>query len=156
MTAITPDAAAKHIGALLGIAVSAKKAAPADLKGPRVVAQIRDEEKNLVCIILFDLGAAGSTGAALSRIPQGAVQDSIKRGVLEEGLFDNAHEIANVLTVLTTQALGRRSILQSIKQSKDAAADKDAQTFISAAKNTIFMQLTVPGYPGGVCGFLLP
>jgi hypothetical protein len=154
MSAITPEAAAKHIGALLGMNVTIKKAAPTDLKGATAVGLVDDEEKALCCVVQCDLAAAGSTGAGLSRIPAGAVQDCLKKGTLEPGLMENFHEIVNVLTVLTTAELGRRTILRNVTQGKDATAP-DVAGFVAKAKTKIFMQVTVPGYPPGVLGFSL-
>jgi hypothetical protein len=155
MTAITPEAAAKHVAALVGINVTAKKAMPTDLKGPQVLAMVDDEEKKLVCVIQFDFNAAGSLGAALSRIPAGSIQDLARKGgVLDENLEGNFHEIANVLTVLTTAAIGRRTILRGLKQGK-AVTEPEAQGFISKAKNKTFMKFDVQGYPGGIAGFLM-
>lgn len=148
MSAITPDGAAKHIGSLLGMPVVVKKGAPADLKGPLAVALINDEQNQLVCVIQFDMASAGSAGAALSRIPAGAVQDAMKKGTLEPGLMENFHEIVNLLTVLTTGALGKRTILGAVAQGKDATPAA-AQAFVTKAKNKSFMQLVVPGYPTG-------
>lgn len=155
MTAITPEAAAKHVAALVGMSVSAKKAMPTDLKGPQVLALIDDEAKQLVCILQFDFNAAGSLGASLSRIPAGAVQELAKKGgVLDASLEENFHEIANVLTVLTTQAVGRRTILRGLKQGKDVSAP-ELQSFITKSKNKTFMKFDVQGYPGGIAGFVL-
>jgi hypothetical protein len=154
MSAITPEATAKHIGALLGMNVVGKKAAPTDLKGALAVGIVEDEAKALCCVVQGDLPAAGSTGAALSRIPAGAVTDSLKKGTLEDGLMENFHEVVNVLTVLTTAQLGRRTILRSTLQGK-AATDAAVTEFVSKAKTKIYVHLTVPGYAGGVLAFIL-
>lgn len=154
MSAITSEGAAKHIAALLGVGVTAKKGQPADLKGPLVVGVVQDEQGELVCLMQFDLNAAGSVGAALSRIPAGAVQDSVRRGALDESLLGNFHEVANVLTVLTTAAIERRTILRGVKQGKEAS-DPDFVAFASKAKAKLVGQLAIQGYPAGNFGFLL-
>lgn len=155
MNAITPEATAKHIAALVGVHVTAKKALPTDLKGPQVLALIDDENKQLSCILQCDFNAAGSMGAALSRIPPGTIQELLRKGgVLDEGLEGNFHEIANVLTVLTTAALGKRTILRGLKQGK-AVSEPDLQGFLGKSKNKTFMKVDVQGYPGGVFAFVL-
>jgi hypothetical protein len=148
MSAITPEACAKHIASLLGMSVTAKKGAATDLKGPLAAGLVDDEQKKLCCVMQFDLPSAGSTGAALSRIPSGAVQDGIKKGVLEPGLMENFQEIANVLTVLTTTGVGRRTILRKVCQGPDAASPEVTE-FLKTAKTKIYMQISVPGYPSG-------
>ena len=152
---ITPEAVTKHVNALLGLPVTVKKLPAQELKGALVFAKIHDEAGALVCLILADLPAAGSAGAGLSRIPAGAVQDLIRRGqLLDEDLLANYHEVANVLTVLTTAALGRRTILRTVEQSK-GPLDAELTAFGKEAKQKYFMQLAVQGYPaGGINVFL--
>lgn len=153
-SAITPDAVAKHLAALLGVNVTAKKGQPADLKGTPVVCIVDDAAGELACLIHFDVAGAASTGAALSRIPAGAVKDALRNG-LDEGLLANFQEIANVLTVLTTAALGNRSVLRGVKQGKDSE-DPKLRAFASGCKTRIHVQLSVSGYSDGNCAFLLP
>ena len=74
-------------------------------------------------------------------------------------LFSNisdkeSSEVINVLTVLTTAAIGRRTILKHTKQGKEAQ-DPALTAFASAAKTKVFGQLTIQGYPGGNFAFLL-
>lgn len=146
---ITPEGVAKHVQALLGCNVAVKKLPAQELKGPLVVARVGDEQGALVCAILCDLAAAGSTGAGLSRIPAGAVQDLLRRGqLLDEDLLGNYHEVANVLTVLSTATLGRRTILQTVEQTKDALTP-DLRDFVKSAHQKVFLQITVQGYPSG-------
>jgi hypothetical protein len=147
--AITPEGVTKHIHALLQTNVNAKKLPNQELKGNRVYATINDEAGTLVCTLVADVGAAGSTGAALPKIPPGAVQDLVRKGEpLDEDLLANYHEIANVLTVLTTAAVGRRTILRTVEQAK---GDPPAplRDLIKNAKNKLFLQVTVQGYPAG-------
>ena len=114
MTDITPDAVCKHLASLLGVPVKLTAAKPTDLKGPVAIATMHDEAGSLCYLMHCDLAGAASTGAALSRIPMGAVQDAIKKGVIEEGLLENFREVANIMTVLTTAAAGKRTILAGI------------------------------------------
>lgn len=152
---ITPEAVSKHVQALLGMSVTVKKLPSQELKGPQVFAKIHDEAGALVCVILTDIAASGSSGAALSRIPAGAVQDLIRKGqLLDEDLLANYHEVANVLTVLTTAALGRRTILRTVEQTKTALAP-ELQEFVKAAKQKYYLQLAAQGYPAGGMNILL-
>jgi hypothetical protein len=147
--AITPEAISKHIHALLQTNVGAKKLPSQELKGPRVYGSVLDEAGTLVAVVVADISAAGSTGAALSKIPPGAVQDLVRKGEnLDEDLLANYHEVVNVLTVLTTAALGRRTILKTVEQARgDAPAP--VRELIKTAKNKLFLQITVQGYPNG-------
>lgn len=147
--AITPEAIGKHIHALLQTNVTAKKLPAQELKGQRVYASIRDEAGGLVCVLVADAGAAGSAGAALSKIPPGAVQDMVRKAQpLDEDTLANYHEVANVLTVLTTAALGRRTILRALTQSA-GTPEPEVANVIKTAANKLFVQLGVQGYPGG-------
>lgn len=154
MSAITVEGTAKHIAALMGLTVTAKKGQPADLKGPTAVGVVVDEAGETVCLIQFDMASAASVGAALSRVPAGAAQDAIRRNNMDEVLMGNFHEVINVLTVLTTAAVGRRTILKHTKQGKEAQ-DPALTAFAAAAKTKIHGQLTVQGYPGGHFAFVL-
>lgn len=155
MSAITVEGAAKHIAALMGLTVTAKKGQATDVKGATAVGVVDDEAGQLVCLIQCDLAVAASIGAALSRIPAGAAQDAIRRSAMDDAILGNFHEVMNVLTVLTTAAVGRRTILRSVKQGKEAL-DPTLTAFAAAAKTKVFGQLTIQGYPGGFFGFLLP
>jgi len=147
--AITPEAISKHIQALLQTNIGAKKLPNQELKGPRVFASVRDEEGTLVAALIADIAAAGSTGAALSKIPPGAVQDLVRKGeLLDEDTLANYHEVVNVLTVLTTAALGRRTILKDVEQAR-GEPPAPLRELIKTAKNKLFLQLTVQGYPNG-------
>jgi len=146
---ITPEAVAKHVHALLASNVTVKKFPSQDLKGPLVVGGIQDESGKLVCAVVADIAAAGSTGAALSRIPGGAVQDLIRKGLLlDEDLLGNYHEVVNVLTVLTTAALGRRTILQEVVQTKTPLEGALAE-LVKSANTKLFLQVAVQAYPAG-------
>jgi len=146
---ITPELVAKHVQALLGINVTVKKLPTQELKSPQVFGTIHDEAGALVSVVLADIAAAGSTGAGLSRIPAGAVQDIMRRGhLLDEDLLANYHEVVNVLTVLTTAALGRRTILRTVDQTK-TALDPAIGELVKNAKQKAFLQVAVQGYPAG-------
>jgi hypothetical protein len=102
----------------------------------------------------FDLACAASVGAALSRVPAGAAADAARRNQMDEILLGNFHEVINVLTVLTTAAVGRRTILKYVKQGKEAV-EPSLVAFASSAKTKIFGQLSIQGYAGGHFAFLL-
>jgi hypothetical protein len=154
MSAITVEGAAKHIAALMGLTVTAKKGQPTDIKGTIAVGVVVDEAGEVVTLIQFDMASAASVGAALSRVPAGAAADAARRNQMDEILLGNFHEVINVLTVLTTAAVGRRTILKYVKQGKEAV-EPSLVAFASAAKTKIFGQLTIQGYAGGHFAFLL-
>jgi hypothetical protein len=146
---ITPEAVAKHVHALLATNVTVKKLPSQELKGALVFGGVHDEAGALVCVVVADIAAAGSTGAALSKIPAGAVQDLLRKGqLLDEDLLGNYHEVVNVLTVLTTAALGRRTILREVNQNKTALEGACAKLMMSANAK-LFLQIGVQGYPAG-------
>jgi len=146
---ITPEAVSKHIHALLGSNVTVKKLPSQELKGALVFGGVHDEAGTLVCAVVADIAAAGSTGAALSKIPAGAVQDLVRKGqLLDEDLLGNYHEVVNVLTVLTTAALGRRTILREVNQTKVALEGASLQ-LVTSANAKLFLQVAVQGYPAG-------
>lgn len=152
VAAITPEVVAKQLSALLDVNVALKKGAATDLKGTPVIGVVEDEASELVALIEFDVAAAGTLGAALSRIPAGAVKEAVTRGALDESLLANFHEVANVLTILTTAALERRTILRGIKQANEVAEPR-LRTFAEKAKQKVALQVSVPNYPNGHCRF---
>jgi hypothetical protein len=146
---IKPDTIAKHIHALLQTNVTAKEMKAQDVKPPLVFGKIVDETGALVCVVVADIGCAGSAGAALSKIPPGAVSDLVrKNSPLDEDLLANFHEVVNVLTVLTTGALGRRTILRSVEQTPKLV-EPELVAFVKNAKNKLAYQIAVQGYPAG-------
>jgi hypothetical protein len=151
--AITPEGVSKHVHALLATNVTIKKLPAQELKAPLVFGTINDEAGALVCLVVADIAASGSMGGALSKIPAGAVQDIMRKGqVLDEDLLGNYHEVVNVLTVMTTAAVGRRTILKNVEQSKSPLAPP-LQDFMKSAKTKIFMSVAVQGYPAGGMNF---
>jgi hypothetical protein len=146
---ITPETVSKHIHALVQTQVVTKKLPAQELKGQRVYASIFDEAGALVCVLVADTAAAGSTGAALSKIPPGAVQDLVRKAQpLDEDTLANYHEVANVLTVLTTAALGRRTILRGVTQTP-GEPDAAVGGLLKSAAHKLFFQVAVQGYPAG-------
>ena len=153
--AITPEGVTKHMVALLATNTTIKKLPTQDIKGNLVFSLIHDEAGALVCVILSDIAGAGSAGAALSKIPAGAVQDLVRKNqLLDEDLLANYHEVANVLTVLTTAAIGRRTILRTVSQSK-GLLEPDVDKLVKGAKTKVFLQVTIQGYPPGAMNFYL-
>jgi hypothetical protein len=153
--AITPEAVTKHVHALLATNVTVKKVTTQEIKGAQVYAMVHDEAGALVCVILTDLTCAGSTGAALSKIPPGAVQDLVRKGeLLDEDLLANYQEVANVLTVLTTAAIGRRTILRTVAQSK-TPPPAPVLELVKKAPTKVFLQVAVQGYPTGAMNVYL-
>ena len=153
MNNITPDAVAKHLSSLFGLSVKLTPAKPTDIKEPAIVATISDESGGICCLMHCDLAGAASMGAALSRIPAGVVQDALKKKVLEEGLLENFHEIANIMTVLTTASAGKRTILAAVSESKDVKAPQAAK-LLRTSKRKHYMRVAVSGYPDGFLGFV--
>jgi hypothetical protein len=153
--AITPEGVTKHMTALLGTNVTAKKLPTQDSKGKQVYALVQDESGALVCVILCDIPAAGSCGAALSKIPAGAVQEIMRKNeLLDEDLLANFHEIANVLTVLTTATLGRRNVLRKVGQSM-GLLEPEVDKMVKGAKTKLFLRVAIQGYPPGAVNFYL-
>ncbi|HEY6878052.1 MAG TPA: hypothetical protein VI299_08525 [Polyangiales bacterium] len=121
------------------------------MKGPLVRAEITDGEGTLVCVLLADNAAAGALGAALSKIPPGAVQDIVRRAQpLDDDLLANYHEVVNVLTVLTTMTLARRTILRGVKQGGQTLLTED---FVVRAPHKAYFQVAVQAYPAGAIAF---
>ncbi|MDB4987881.1 MAG: hypothetical protein JWN04_3059 [Myxococcaceae bacterium] len=152
---ITPAAISKHAQALLQTPVVVKKLPTGELKSPLVIGTIQDDAGALVCAVVAELACAGSAGAALSKIPAGAVQDLLRRSLLlDEDLLANYHEVVNVLTVLTTAALGRRTVLRAVEQTK-GTPDEAVQTLMKEARTKLYLSVSVQGYPAGAMNLYL-
>ena len=155
LQAFTPEAVTKHVHALLATNVTVKKLPPQEIKGAQVYAAIYDEPGALVCVLATDMACAGSTGAALSKIPPGAIQDLIRKGeLLDEDVLANYYEVANVLTVLTTAAMGRRTILKTVNQYKKAPEEPLIE-MMKKAPTKLCLQVAVQGYPTGIMNVYL-
>lgn len=148
---LQPEFISKHIHALLQTPVTVQKAAGPDLRGLLSRAEIVDDKGALSCVLLADTAAAGSTGAALTRIPPGAVLELVRRAQsLDEDMLANFHEVANVLTVLTTALLARRTILRGVTQGPRVTSNED---WVRRAMHKVFFRVSVQSYPAGVIGF---
>lgn len=102
-----PESVRDFLGDLLGKGVSVDKRAEIELDDDEVVwfsGIFVEDDGSVGGACIADLQLASYTGAALAMIPKPVAEDAIKAGELAEGLFDNYHEVANIMTALLNGA----------------------------------------------------
>ena len=148
----TPVAIADLITDLIGRDVTAKTTPPSPLaaKG-RTVAVYRDAEHMLKAAVCCDLAVGGSFGAAMTVMPVGLVDDSVKAGKLEAGLSENLYEVFNVLSAIFPKAGMPRLILRGVHA--DGNVDPEVAVLLAKPPDRIDMDVSVAGYRPGKMSF---
>jgi hypothetical protein len=83
------------------------------------------------------------------------VQDLIRKGqLLDEDMLGNYQEVVNVLTVLTTAALGRRTVLREVHQTR-TPLEGAVTELVRSANTKLFLQVAVQAYPAGCMNIYL-
>lgn len=100
-----PEAVRDFFGDLLGKGVSADKRAEIDLEDEDsehvwLSGVFVEDDGTVGGACIADLPLASYAGAALAMVPKPVADESIQQGELAEGLAENFHEVANILTAL--------------------------------------------------------
>ena len=96
-----------------------------------------------------DLPLAATVGAALAMMPAAVAEDAVKQGTLEEGLADNWHEVANILTRL----LNGPCVTHLRIGTTTPGVPDDVRTLTQKATSARHFAVSVMGYPGGSISF---
>jgi serine/threonine protein kinase/CheY-like chemotaxis protein len=99
---------------LLQRPVQAKQQLVKTMPDKGVVAVYVGDDGVGAALVHFDLPAAASTAAALTLVPATMVQEASRAGKLPQILWDNLHEVANVLTRLARGMSASRLRLQGM------------------------------------------
>lgn len=142
---------------LLDKQVTAKAARPGapPQKGPWIAATYGSDE-NAAVALLSDLNAAASLGAALSMLPAGRAEESVKSGTLEDVIRENFHEVCNVVTGLLNKPAAPGLVLTPLHL-HGLLDEKDPKIAEFQAKrdSRLNMDIQVQGYAAGAMVLIL-
>ncbi len=144
---------AKSLGGIVNkdIKVTLNKNTAAIAVAGSFVGRYDDGSGVLEALIVMDLPLVASLGASLSLIPGGVVKDAIKDKKIEGDMMDNAYEVTNIMA---NSFVGKRVRLVGFHP--PGAAPAEVAQFAATAKQVMFFDVAIPGYPGGIIGFLAP
>jgi hypothetical protein len=125
---------------------AAPKFEPSTLKVCSIAIYV-DNQDEVVGMLVCSLAAAAYMGAALSLLPKSIADESSKKGILDEGLFENFREVANICTTLFSEHLRNRVRLKSVLP-KAATFPAEYQGFLQTASRTD-ASIDVPSYGSG-------
>ena len=96
-------------------------------------------------VIACDMAFANRIGAALTRIPPGSANDSIKSETVPDNIFENLQEVLNICTNIFPQATVHHVTLGEVTKPEDKSALPDPET-----TESIVFEIDVPRYGTGV------
>ncbi len=143
---------ASVLSGLLGCQVSTSPAEPPRAQKAGVVARYRGNGEPERALFVAEIDIAAALGAALSRVPAGAVEDMVAEGALPEAMQQNVYEVVNVLSKAVPGG-EQRWLLEEMQVY--ARLSEHAQVW--AAEPGWWrspVEVRVPGYPSGRAGFL--
>ncbi len=133
---------------LLGKGVSVDKRAEIELDGDDdvwVCGVFVEDDGTVGGACVADLQLASYAGAALAMIPKPVAEESIAAGELAEGLIENFHEVANILTAL----LNGPSVAHLKIRELTTGVPDDVRDLIVRAAGRRSFDLTVTDYGSG-------
>lgn len=101
-------------------------------------------------IWISDMPLSASLGAALSLIPSGVAQESVKAGQLTAEILDNTREVANI--VANSYGSKRVRLIDFLRG--DGVLPADVQALMAKPGQQVSFQIDVAGYAGGILIFL--
>jgi hypothetical protein len=116
------------------------------------VARFRSPAESLRTLLVAELAVVAAVGAALSRIPPGAVEDFIGEGAVPDTVEQNFYEAVNVLSKVVP-GYGERWALEGMKLYPKLSDHAD----VSMAGPDHWRQpqeVRVAGYPTGRIAFM--
>lgn len=146
-----PEAVRDFFGDLLGKGVSVDKRAEIDLSDGDdehvwLSGVFIEDDGTIGGACVADLALASYAGAALAMVPKPVAEESIKKGELSEGLAENFHEIANILTALINGAsvphLKIRDLVPGVPD--------EVRDLVIRAAGRRFFDLTITDYGPGL------
>ena len=138
---------------LLGKQVTVKSGAPAANPNGGTLAVYSDDDGAVGAVALSDLPLASNAGAALSMIPAGMAEESIKAGTLAENLADNWHEVLNVASQLFNAGNGHRVKLADIHPA--AEPPSAAAGLLGAPGARLDLEVAIVGYGSGTLSLVV-
>lgn len=145
-----PAAIERLLGGLVGRPVTVKPATPTSkpMAPACLVANYTDGEGAVRALFVFDLPAAAALGAALPMFPAPVAQEAVRKGHLEEGLFDSFHEICNVMSRLAGGEEGAPLTLSELTPQL-VNKPRDLEKLLPGAGARADFEIAVSGYAEG-------
>ena len=148
-----PESVRDMIADLIGRSVEVdKRRTPLefdDENTPLQTAAYLDAHGSVLGACVADLPLAASVGAALAMMPPAVAEDAVRQGSLEEGLADNWHEVANILTRL----LNGPCVTHLRIGETTAGVPDEVRSLTERATSARHFAVSVMGYPGGSISF---
>lgn len=150
------EAVTDFVCALVGRGCAAAKVTPTPIEpdGAHVVAAYRDTNGQILALSVADLDLAAGTGASLGMIPAAAAHESVAKGELEETLFENYQEVANIMVSLLNSPSSPHLALQGVWSTADPELPPAVWDIIAAPGKRREFAVTIEGYGDGRLGII--
>lgn len=151
----TTTSVSSLLGSLFGKTVTVRRGQTKALgvNGRAYVGLYVLDDETPMAAILCDVGAAAAFGCALALIHPNVAADWVKRGKLDEGVFENLKEVLNIMGGLVNQAGLPRLRLGSVVATPPVPAA--AAPLLKTPSTRLDLSVQVEGYgPGAVSLFL--
>lgn len=150
------EAVTDFVCALVGRGCAAAKVTPTPIEpdGSHVVAAYRDTHGKILALALADLDFAAGTGASLGMIPAGAAHESVAAGELEETLFENYTEVANIMMSLLNSPNSPHLKLDAVWSTADGEMPEEAWELVRNPGKRREFAVTIEGYGDGRLGIV--
>lgn len=149
---VLPHALSKVLRTLLGRVVPIKPGPPPPASRPRVIATYLTDDGALHGLIICDVPLACHLGAALSLIPAAVANESVKKGRIDEVLFEHLHEVLNVCVPLFVEPDGPR-VRFGVLLAPNASLSEDITRVLQRKAVTdgqrVDLHVEVTGYAAG-------
>ena len=104
---------------------------------------------------MADLDFAAGTAASLGMIPAAAAHESVAAGALEETLFENYQEVANIMVSLLNSPSSPHLALQGVWASADPEVPDAAWDLVAAPGKRREFAVRIDGYGDGRLGIII-
>ncbi|QGG94631.1 hypothetical protein [Actinomarinicola tropica] len=151
------EAVGEFVTALVGRGCAASKVAltPIEPDGAHVVAAYRDTQGRVLALSVADLDFAAGTGASLGMIPANAAHESVAAGELEETLFENYQEVANIMMSLLNSPTSPHLKLDAVWSTADEAVPDEVWDLVRNPGKRREFAVTIEGYGSGRLGIII-
>lgn len=101
-----------------------------------------------------DLKFACGSGAALSRVPVGVVNDAVQTGDIPENLQDNIHEVMNIFMSVFQSASRDRTVLSEVLLPGDPPQGEATPETAKESKGVVSFNVDLANYGTGAVSLL--
>lgn len=151
------EAVGEFVNALVGRGCAASKVTPTSIErdGSRILAAYRDTHGTVLAVTVADLDFAAGTGASLGMIPANAAHESAAAGVLEDTLFENYQEVANIMMSLLNSPNSPHLALDGVWASDAADVPDEVWALVEEPGKRREFAVTIEGYGDGHLGVIV-